>query len=317
MTISENLRYLSQFGVGVTLAKTINKLLRKTKYADRISNWNNDVIKNYLRKDCKNTLEKYKKKSRNGDLCLGVNEYDDMNNNVIWTMWWQGLDSAPEIVKHCVKHMYENANGHPIIIITKENINKYVELPNSLFNAVEERKIDIIKLSDVLRCILLYKYGGLWLDSTIFLTAPLDESIFKQNFYSSFLKDKTGRFITMYCMGSKKNNDLMKFVFDMHMEYFEHRHAIIHYFLCDYFMMIARDDFDSFSYLFEKTGDTNPHIEHLQKEFDKGNIPADIDLLNAYLKDTNIFKLNYKFPDKRKTVDNTGEDTMYGLILKM
>lgn len=257
------------------------------------------------------------KKCNKGELCLGIDEKSDMYNNVIWTLWWQGLDDAPEIVKHCIKKMNENSNGHPVIIITKGNVAKYVDLPSSIVNAVEYKKIDFIRLSDILRCMLLYRYGGLWLDSTVFLMSPIDNNIFKKNFFSAYIRDTTGRFVTVYCMGSKRNNDLMKFIIDMHLEYFEHRYSIIHYFLMDYFMMIARENIDDFSYLFKQTCDTNPHIEHLQREFDKGNILANMELLNQYLEDTYIFKLNYKFPDKRKTVKNEDIDTMYGYILKL
>lgn len=49
MTIRENLRYLTIFGIKVTFAKTINKLFGNSGgYANSISIWNNNVIKNYL-----------------------------------------------------------------------------------------------------------------------------------------------------------------------------------------------------------------------------------------------------------------------------
>ena len=48
-------------------------------------------------------------------------------SNKIWMCWWQGLDSAPEIVKACVESVRRNAGGREVIIITDKNVSNYVK----------------------------------------------------------------------------------------------------------------------------------------------------------------------------------------------
>ena len=47
-------------------------------------------------------------------------------SNKIWMCWWQGLDSAPEIVKACVESVRRNAGGREVIIITDKSIHNFL-----------------------------------------------------------------------------------------------------------------------------------------------------------------------------------------------
>ena len=50
-------------------------------------------------------------------------------SNIIWTIWWQGEDNAPESMKMCFESMRINSNGHPVIVISEQNLSEYIRLP--------------------------------------------------------------------------------------------------------------------------------------------------------------------------------------------
>ena len=88
-------------------------------------------------------------------------------NGPIWTFWWQGEQAMPPIVRICYQSLLRNAGTHPVHLITKENIDKYIEFPSHIMKKVRNGHITLTHFSDILRMCLLYQYGGLWMDATI------------------------------------------------------------------------------------------------------------------------------------------------------
>ena len=106
-----------------------------------------------------------------------------MQNN-IWVLWWQGESNMPFIVKRCYESVLRNSKGHKVILITKSNYTNYVDVPQQIMDKVNEGKMKLAHLSDFIRLQLLVRYGGLWIDSTILVTKPIDDGIFTYPFYS-------------------------------------------------------------------------------------------------------------------------------------
>ena len=90
----------------------------------------------------------------------------------VWMMWCQGIKKAPPIILSCIQSVIENRANHPVIIITKYNLIKYIKLPSYILQKFKKGMFDIIHFSDIVRMALLHKYGGYWIDSTYLLTAP-------------------------------------------------------------------------------------------------------------------------------------------------
>ena len=88
---------------------------------------------------------------------------------IIWSMWWQ--DEIPEIVKYIIDHRVI-PEGFRQIIVTKRNIHEYITIPEKILNLVEQKQIRITFLSDYIRFKLISKFGGIWMDSTLFTTNP-------------------------------------------------------------------------------------------------------------------------------------------------
>ncbi len=125
-------------------------------------------IKNLSQKlsnDFKHVLENYK--------ISALPITDHSIKPVVWFMWWQGEDSMPDIIRINYNALQHNLNGYEIIFLDKTNIEQYLTLPQYIWKKLESGLISITHLSDLVRASVLHKYGGLWLDATIHVTAPL------------------------------------------------------------------------------------------------------------------------------------------------
>ena len=192
MNLKENISYLKYFGINLTFWKTLNKIIgRDSKcknLAWKIHNVNNDKIEDYLKRVCPETYLKLKQgEYDNVDEVTVLDE--TLHNDVIWTMWWQGEEDAPEIVKMCFKNMRKHSNGHKVIVLDRNNYKNYVKLPEIIeqrFTEGEADKtnlkkitLDQTKISDIIRTYLMYNYGGIWADATIFFSADINDELFK------------------------------------------------------------------------------------------------------------------------------------------
>jgi hypothetical protein len=91
---------------------------------------------------------------------------------------------APDMVKACYNSARRNTAGHRIIVITYESLNKYVALPEYIIERHKAGQITATHFSDILRVYLVYVYGGVWVDATVFL----HKIFLPANLFPSFLR---------------------------------------------------------------------------------------------------------------------------------
>ena len=89
--------------------------------------------------------------------------------NVVWVYWEQGLDRAPRIVQDCVASW---GLLNPELQVRVLDSNAVDELlpdlgESSAYSASVQLRSDQIRLG------LLAKYGGIWVDATLYCTKPL------------------------------------------------------------------------------------------------------------------------------------------------
>lgn len=90
------------------------------------------------------------------------------DTDVIWSFWHD--ENWPPLVRLCVKSWQIHNPRYQINILSKDTIKAFIDLSTlpQLFNTFSMQH-----QADVIRLALLKRYGGYWLDSTIFLTQPL------------------------------------------------------------------------------------------------------------------------------------------------
>ena len=109
---------------------------------------------------------------------------DDFEGKVpIWVCWWQGEEAMPELVRICIKSIKRNLPREKAVfrLITLENCMEYVTFSATVVRKFDEGKISYTNLSDILRAELLYRYGGMWIDATYYVTAPIPEKLFEED----------------------------------------------------------------------------------------------------------------------------------------
>ncbi len=153
----------------------------------------------------------------------------------IWIYWEQGWKNAPTICKICLDSWKKlNKDNWKINILEKTNINDFIDI-NNIPNFWNINPIQI--KADIIRTLLLQKYGGVWVDATLFCVEPLDNWLYNsfnindsEDIFMFMVNNKTNVpsnwFIVChkdnYIINTFKNNFIDKMDFNLkEHEYFE------------------------------------------------------------------------------------------------
>lgn len=162
----------------------------------------------------------------------------------VWCFWWQGYESAPELVKKTIDSIHKHSGPYEFVLITKDNYKKYSNIDPIILKKFQEGKFSITHFSDILRFNLLAKNGGFWIDSTVLLMSDLTEQMLIANFVSPKLKvDEFHSWVsagkwTGFAMGGFKGYGLFEFVNQFFIDYWKQHDYLVEYFLIDYAIAI-------------------------------------------------------------------------------
>lgn len=139
---------------------------------------------------------------------------------ILWTYWDDG--QPPLVVQRCLQSWELHNPGYVINVLTAQNLQAFVEsseIPEAFASAWPARQ------SDWLRLYLLRRYGGIWLDASIFLTCPIDWMLDAQQrdgseYVGFYLERTTSRsecpIVDSWCMAAPKGS---RFVDDWYREF--------------------------------------------------------------------------------------------------
>lgn len=106
----------------------------------------------------------------------------DDKNDKIWTLWLQGEEKAPALVKACFKSVRKHCKQE-LIVLDAKTVFDYISLPQEIIDKYRAGKIGHAHFADICRVELLYRHGGYWLDSTGFVTSPIPDWIEEQDYF--------------------------------------------------------------------------------------------------------------------------------------
>jgi hypothetical protein len=92
------------------------------------------------------------------------------DEKIIWS-YWHDHTNIPYIVTLAILTWKKHNSDYTINFLTQNNFTKFVsvdELP-PIFNSTTHLQ----EKADIIRLYVLYKYGGIWIDSSILITQPL------------------------------------------------------------------------------------------------------------------------------------------------
>lgn len=212
----------------------------------------------------------------------------------IWVCWLQGEKRMPYICKKCVESIRKHAGKHPVKMITFDNYQEYVTIPTYILEKIG-KEISYTHFSDILRANLLADHGGMWIDSTIYVTQDLPNwNLLFYTLKQKFPCNKT--FISLYrwstfFQGGVKNNLLHCFLRDFLHLYYKNVKAQIDYFLTDYIIDIGYRYVPAIRKMVDEVPYSCQGIHELRKIL---YTTLNLDKLNVLLKQNYAFKLTYK-----------------------
>lgn len=278
--LNEFVRLKNTFGFSFTLKCYFLRLKSFAEYEQ--------FVFDFLEKEFMPLIQKYKQFPN-----FVPSEY---GSKYIWSLWWQGIEQAPEIVKVCLASQQDNmvSNDFKYIIITKDNWMQYITLPAHILEKVEGGKITLTHLSDIIRAELMKRYGGIWIDATVFCNKKVNiepvNKIYTAKCSPTPKSLTLGRW-TGFLFGDKKGSRLFSFMSEAFDQYWKKYDSLVAYLLIDYIIAIAYKYFPEVRKEYEQIPVNQAGIwDMLQKMNEEYNV----DVWDYSLKNSDYWKLSYK-----------------------
>ena len=236
----------------------------------------------------------------------------------VWVCWWQGLDSAPDIVKRCVESIYRYVpkDSAQIHFITFDNYMEYAGFSQVVVDRYNAGRISLTHLADILRVQLLNMYGGLWVDATYFISDNRIADIINDEAYTvkTVIPSWNGDVIAkgkwaVNFLKFMKGSPLSGFCTEAFEIYWSLRDEPLDYFLLDRIIKVAYDNIPVIRKQIDGISANNISslklMEIISNSYDEA-------VWNDMKKDTFAFKLSYKEPVELYTED--GKETFYNKL---
>jgi capsular polysaccharide synthesis protein len=147
----------------------------------------------------------------------------------IFVYWAQGFAAAPPLVRACLAQLHAANPGADVHELTDETIGGYVGLPPDIVAELGDNKTHF---SDLLRLVLLEKYGGVWVDATCYVTEPLRPHIDRALERGSiFAFNYHGPYISSWLLASRPGSYAMHLWRAASFLWWEKRGELIDYYL--------------------------------------------------------------------------------------
>jgi len=98
-------------------------------------------------------------------------------NKIIWICWFQGESdsSLPPLNRECIKRWRELNPDWKVNVLSQRTISNYIP---DFFDIVKiSPQRSFAAKSDLLRILLLSKFGGVWVDASLYPMLPLEDFI--------------------------------------------------------------------------------------------------------------------------------------------
>ena len=252
------------------------------------------VVYNYYEDFLKKQIEEYKS--------FPKQECGEIVKN-IWVCWWQGYDAMPDLCKMCFHNLKRYVpTGYNLTLVTRDNYYEFVELPQIILEKVDKGILPITQFSDILRNALLHKIGGLWIDSSIWITPGYFDSVdWNRSFWSIkldhvFKEYMIGQVISgcrwsSFNMYGKKGNLANRFVYEAMVKFYTEHNQTLDYFGQNFFFRVAYDNVPQITKLIDEIPLSNSHIYYL---FLRMNQPFNEEEWKEMCSDQGAFKLSQK-----------------------
>lgn len=258
-----------------------------------------------LKKKYKGFISEYQQKEDTKNI---LHEHVD----IVWVCWFQGMEHAPKMVQYCFESLKSNLRDKRIILITEDNYKEYVQFPTYILEKYEKGCFSKTHLSDLLRLELLIKYGGTWIDATVWCSSPIYPDYLFDSDLFMFQNLKPGldgqcTAVSSWFITSCSNNQMLMLERALLYEYWKENTKIVHYYLFHMFFQMVIEAYPDEWNKVVPFSNATPHILLLRlfEEYDET-------IANAVKEMTSFHKLTYKFEESDTTIKNTFYQVLFG-----
>ena len=192
-----------------------------------------------------------------------IEEVDTEFPKIIWTMWQQGEAQIPETVKASLKTIKDFAkrNGCELHLLTDENLADFINIPKDITEKYKKNELTAAHYSDIIRFSLLYQYGGIWMDATLFVSPYATVEMFEGDFFSlnhpptygEQMERTIGDFKwSGFFLAGQKGESHFKHIRDLFIYYVRKYPVFIHYLMMDYFILSEYESNHEFKELVDR-----------------------------------------------------------------
>ena len=258
-----------------------------------------------LKKKYKGFISEYQQKEDTKNI---LHEHVD----IVWVCWFQGMEHAPKMVQYCFESLKSNLRDKRIILITEDNYKEYVQFPTYISEKYEKGCFSKTHLSDLLRLELLIKYGGTWIDATVWCSSPIYPDYLFDSDLFMFQNLKPGldgqcTAVSSWFITSCSNNQMLMLERALLYEYWKENTKLVHYYLFHMFFQMVIEAYPDEWNKVVPFSNATPHILLLRlfEEYDET-------IANAVKEMTSFHKLTYKFEESDTTIKNTFYQVLFG-----
>ena len=301
---------VKEFGFKVALYRAVDFLFPRPKTKAYIN-----ALSDYMEKELSPLTEKYK----NGYIPENPKKLFDMNGKIpVFVCWWQGEDKMPPLVSACVARMKkkipQNAQLH---IITEKNYSQYVTIPGYVLDKFKSGKITLVHFTDILRYALTFTYGGMWIDSTVYLSNDFKFNFLDKNYHTQRFSSPDvcpheacmGKWCNFFFCG-KRDNILFGYVYEALLLWWKNHDKLLEYIIIDYIIRSGYFGVVEIQNLVDGVEPNNEKMWMLSKKLnDEYNEGEFNDILNM----SGFFKLSFKADWNTKS--ENGNKTVYAHII--
>jgi len=224
---------------------------------------------------------------------------------IIWMLWLQGWNDAPDIVKACLKTWQAHNPDWTIHPLSAATLHDYVEAAR-LPSSIGGKELPAEAFSDLIRISLLERYGGVWVDSTVYCLKPLDGWLPEKldSGFFAFARPGPDRMLSSWFLAASRGNYLIQEWHRLAVMYWTHHTERHHYFWFHYLFEDGYRSDPRFRVIWDSTPEVSANEPHYYAPYEKLSAPlSSSDLLLMQFPPTPVLKLTHKLPKARYASD--------------
>ena len=269
-------------------------------------------VQKKLRKKYSSYIQEYLKREREKQAARAGKALKEEQPGRIWMFWSSGEESAPPIARKCIASIRENLPDREVIVLSEENYRDYVTFPPFIQEKIDRGEMMKAHMADLLRLELLIRYGGTWIDATVFCPGGkipaymLDSDLFLfQDLKPGF--DGHCQRISNWMITARAGNPVLKLTRALLYEYWREHKKCEDYFIFHHFFEMAIDAYPEEWGRVIPFSNAAPHIL-LLRLFE----PYDDAVWGAVREMTPFHKLSYKFDEAKTQIPGTYYQELFG-----